>query len=411
MVTAERHRWQFAARFRRNAFGWRSQPAIARVQEAMAEVRRVRRSNSVLAAEGAVLFLEKVSRALEHVDSSSGAIGSAVNRAIEELVPVIATAPADLARRSQWLERLWEAYTADQIPFIEALGDFWGELCASRELASVWADALFDGLRENWERRQPGDYFHGTAVCLSSLLSAGRYQELLKLLDKAPFIWWRDRRWGVQALAAMGKQAEAIAYAEASRGLNDDPGAIARVCEEILLAMGQAEESYERYAIAANQSTSYLATYRAIVRKYPEKAPAEILRDLIQGTPGEEGKWFATAKEAGLLDLAIELANRSPSDPRTLTRAARDFMEKNPAFALEAGLAALRWLGQGYGYEITRADVWRTYSRTIQVAERLGRRDEIRARIRELVPSAGFVADVLARELGPGVQPGTSKMS
>src|ERR1700674_1090040 len=79
--------------------------------------------------------------------------------------------------------------------FFEALGDLWGELCASRELASVWADALFDGLRENWERRQPGDYFHGTAVCLSSLLAAGRYQELLKLLDKAPFIWWRDRRW------------------------------------------------------------------------------------------------------------------------------------------------------------------------------------------------------------------------
>jgi len=59
MATAERHRWQFAARFRRNAFGWRSQPAIARVQEAVAEVRKVRRSNSVLAAEGAVLFLEK----------------------------------------------------------------------------------------------------------------------------------------------------------------------------------------------------------------------------------------------------------------------------------------------------------------------------------------------------------------
>ncbi len=61
MATAGRHRWQFAARFRRNAFGWRSQPAIARVQEAVAEVRKVRRSNSVLAAEGAVLFLEKVS--------------------------------------------------------------------------------------------------------------------------------------------------------------------------------------------------------------------------------------------------------------------------------------------------------------------------------------------------------------
>ena len=86
-------------------------------------------------------------------------------------------------------------------------------------------------------------------------------------------------------------------------------------------------------------------------------------------------------------------------------------MEKNPAFALEAGLAALRWLGHGYGYEITRADVWTTYSYTMQVAERLGRRDEICARVREVVPSAGFVADVLGRELGPGGQPGTSKMS
>ena len=65
----------------------------------------------------------------------------------------------------------------------------------------------------------------------------------------------------------MGKQAEAITYAEASRGLNDGPNAVARVCEELLLSMGQAEEAYQRYAIAANQSTSYLATYRAIVRK------------------------------------------------------------------------------------------------------------------------------------------------
>ena len=37
-------------------------------------------SHSAIAAEGAVLFLEKVAPALEHVDSSSGAIGSAVNR-------------------------------------------------------------------------------------------------------------------------------------------------------------------------------------------------------------------------------------------------------------------------------------------------------------------------------------------
>jgi len=100
MTDAKPHRWQFAARFRRNAFGWRSQPAIARVHEAVVEIRKVARRDPVLAAEGAVLFLEKVSPALEHVDSSSGAIGTAVNHAIEELVSIIAKAPVDLGRRA-----------------------------------------------------------------------------------------------------------------------------------------------------------------------------------------------------------------------------------------------------------------------------------------------------------------------
>ncbi len=131
-----KHRWQFAARFRRNAFGWRSQPAIARVHEAVVEIRKVARRDPVLAAEGAVLFLEKVSPALEHVDSSSGSIGTAVNHAIEELVSIIAKAPVDLGRRARWLERLWDAYVADAVPYIETLGECWGELCVTRELAS-----------------------------------------------------------------------------------------------------------------------------------------------------------------------------------------------------------------------------------------------------------------------------------
>ena len=69
------HPWAFRARFRANAFGWKSQPAIARVREAVAEIKKVAKSDPLLAAEGAVLFLERVSPALAHVDSSSGAIG------------------------------------------------------------------------------------------------------------------------------------------------------------------------------------------------------------------------------------------------------------------------------------------------------------------------------------------------
>ncbi len=85
--------WEFARRFRRGAFGWKSQPAIQRVRQAVSEIKTVARHDPAQAAEGAVLFLERVSPALEHVDSSSGAIGTAVNHAIEELMAVIENRP------------------------------------------------------------------------------------------------------------------------------------------------------------------------------------------------------------------------------------------------------------------------------------------------------------------------------
>jgi hypothetical protein len=161
---------------------------------------------------------------------------------------------------------------------------------------------------------------------------------------------------------------------------------------------------YERYALESNRSTSNSVTYRSIVRKYPERERAQILRDLIAATPGEEGKWFAAAKEAGQLEMAGELANQSPCDPKTLIRAARDFVEKNPGFALTAGLAALRWLSAGYGYEVSGADVWAAYSHTMTAAEHLGRHEEVRERVRALAANKGFVAQVLSRELGLGGQ-------
>jgi hypothetical protein len=143
-------------------------------------------------------------------------------------------------------------------------------------------------------------YFNGTTACLSALLKARRNNEIIELLEFAPYKSWDYREWGVKALVAMGKKAEAIRYAENSRGLNDSPIAIARACEEILLLSGMAEEAYNRYAIEANQKTTYLATFRAIAKKYPHKEASDILRDLVASTPGDEGKWFAAAKSVGL---------------------------------------------------------------------------------------------------------------
>ncbi len=117
---ATSHKWEFKVRFRRHAFGWKSQPAIQRVKQAVAEIRKVARKNAVPAADGAVSFLERVSPALEHVDSSSGAIGTAVNHAIAVLVPLIAGAPADAKTRAARLDRLWEAHAEDDIPYIKS---------------------------------------------------------------------------------------------------------------------------------------------------------------------------------------------------------------------------------------------------------------------------------------------------
>ena len=397
--------WTFTRRFRRGAFGWKSQPAIERVRQAVSEINRVARRDPILAAEGAVLFLERVSSALEHVDGSSGAIGTAVNHAVVELVAVIAGASADAKTREMWLERLWDAHANDEIPYIERLGDFWGELCVSREIASEWADRLVPIVEMAWspDPKERG-FFHGTTACLSALLCAKRYDALLALLEKDPRPWWIYRQWGARALAALGRVDEAIHYMEALRGFDDSPIAIARVCEEVLLAAGRVEEAYRHYAIEATRGTSYLATYRALARKYPLKQPGELLADLVATMPGDEGKWFATAKEARLFEEAIRLANRSPCDPKTLTRAAGDVAERRPEFAVEAGLAALRWLLAGHGYEITGADVWAAYANTMKAAENLGRAGEVRDKVRMLVaretPSEHFVTRTLGRELG-----------
>ncbi len=396
------HKWGLRARFRRHAFGWKSQPAITRIREAVSEIKNVRRKDPVLAAEGAVLFLEKVSPALEHVDSSSGAIGTAVNNAIAVLVEIIAAAPADEPTRQKWLRRLFDAHAADKIPYIETLADDWGELCASVQVASRWADELIGITRMALcpDKNLRG-HFHGTSACLSSLYVAGRYDELLDVLEHETF--WHYKRWAVKALAAQGKKAEAIRLAESSRSPWASDLDIDQLCEEMLLSSGLLDEAYERYGLRANRGATYSAWFRCVAKKYPHKKSAEILDDLVAETPGDEGKWFAAAKDAGLFDEAIALANRTPCSPQTLTRAARDFEVKNPTFALEAGMAALRWLIEGYGYEITGLDVLNAYTHTLNAAENAGCAAQTRQRIRDLIARESFgerfVTKVLGRQL------------
>jgi hypothetical protein len=378
---------------------------MKRIKEAVSEIRKTARKDPIVAGEGAVLFLEKVSQAIEHVDSSSGAIGTAVNNAIATLVPVIVHSPVEDKLRDEWMDRLWYAVEADNIPYLELLPDHWGELCVTPERSSYWADELINSVRMAWSPDPLlRGYFKGTVACLSALLKAGRNTEIIELLEHAPYQTWHYRMWGVKALQNMGKSSEAILFAEESRGLNEPDFSISEACEEILLSSDMVEEAYNLYAIQANWKTTYLATFRAITKKYPNKPPAEILKDLVDASPGTEGKWFAAAKSVGLYDEAIELANRTPCDPKTLSRAARDLSNIEPKFAVEAGLAALRWLVAGYGYDITSFDVRTTFDHTIKAAEIAECRSEVCERIYKLVAekntNESFVCSILRHKLG-----------
>ena len=383
---AKAHSWTFRTRFRAGAFGWRSDVPIKRIKEAVTEIKAVTRKDAALGAEGAVIFLEKVSAALEHVDSSSGAIGSAVNRAIEQLVPIVSQAPASDSLREKWLERLWRAVEEDAMPYIELLPDHWGELCVTPERASRWADSFIEGVRMAWSSQFPrGGHFKGTAACLSAMYSAKRQEDLLNLLDQAPYKFWHDRQWGVRALVAQGNAAAAIRYAENARGLNQPDSQISLACEEILLAGGQWREAYDRYALDANRNATYQATFQAMTAKYPQIEPKVILADLVAGTPGEAGKWFAAAKSAGLFTEAAELVRTSPGDPKTLARAARDFAATQPEFALLAGLAALQWMLRGYGYDLATQHVVDALNHTMEAARHHGAEVDTVRRIQLLV--------------------------
>ena len=172
------------------------------------------------------------------------------------------------------------------------MGEHWGELCVTPERASRWADELLPTLRRVAEERRSGVFawFKGTDICYSALFKAGRYDELLGLLAADTHPIWPYLIWGGRVHAARGQVDEAIDYMQSRAGINTPEGALTRFAEEVMLRAGRRAEAYERYAIAANQANSRLATYRAIAKKYPEIEPNRLLHDLIASMPGEEGK-------------------------------------------------------------------------------------------------------------------------
>lgn len=405
---ATSHAWAFRSSLRRNAFGWRgTRKAVERLSEAVGEIERMARVDPALAGEGAVRLLERLSPAVNQIDSSSGALGNAANGVVQKMVPLIAAAPVPRRVREKWLERLLDAIQEDDPPYIESLGEHWGTLCADSALASHWADQLLPMVRHVLADRRSGTYAYSksSTLCYSALFHAGRFDDLLSVLALDPRPYWHDQQWAAKALAAQGDVDGGIDMMEALRSRHAPDMALSAVAEQLLLDAGRIDEAYARYGIQATLANTNIATFRAIAKRYPDIETSRILGDLIVSTPGEEGKWFATAKTLKQYDLALALARRAPVDPKTLVRAARDHVKNQPLFALEVALMALYWMALGEGYELTGADVGAARDHAVAAAGTLGSGAHVSERIAANVAGDGTAARWVRQCLGIGTGP------
>ena len=249
----------------------------------------------------------------------------------------------------------------------------------------------------------------GASACLSSLLAVGRYEELHELLSLRSYRFWPFDRFGAESLVRQGSAEEALHYVEAFRkkAINVDSPAIDAFCERVLLEAGRREEAYTRYGLTASVATTNLATFRNVRKKYPERDPEQILLDLIaaQGSPG---KWFAAAKDAGFLELALQCARDPFAEPATLIRAARDFEERQPEFAAKVALRAIEHLLAGRGYEPTPLDMHLACQHLTKAAANCGQSDWAMGEVNRLVAegvSPGDKLMLVALNAGMGRRP------
>ena len=111
-----KHKWKFKSYFRREAYSWNgTAKASKRMKEAVSEIKKVAKKDSALAGEGTVELFIRLYPALMHIDSSSGALGTAMNKTIDTLIPILIKADWDMNTRGKWLDILYTAIFSNPV--------------------------------------------------------------------------------------------------------------------------------------------------------------------------------------------------------------------------------------------------------------------------------------------------------
>jgi len=398
--------WTFKSHFRLQAYGWKGTAlASKRMREAVSEIKKVSKKDPALAGEGVIELFVRLYPALMQIDSSSGALGTAMNKTIESLLPILIHADWDMNTRGKWLEKLYEAIIEDGWGTFDSLRDYWGEICAYTGLAHLWADRLLPMAKEAFTS-DSYTYFVGSDMCLSCLLYTERYDELLEVLELRNKAWWTYNQFWGKALVKQGKYDEALSYAEQVRSqetVNSEERSIDLFCESVLIEAGRIEEAYEKYGLEIPSHGTYLNIYRNICKKYPTIDKKKILLDCMSRTL-EKGNWFASAKEAGFLDIALECAQSSGANPDVLLRACRDFGKKDIDFAVQVGIQGIiKLITETFYEEVFPVDVVSAYQDVEKIAGEGGRLEEFREQLgREILKHSckPHLREVVVKRLG-----------
>jgi hypothetical protein len=281
MANKPTHKWDFKPGMRAGAYSWKSSAkAIERLKSANSEIRAVAKVDPVTAAEGVIALAQRIWPAFEHIDTSSGALGTAVRRTLEELLPILIEAPADEKTRAKWLEQLREAIEKDGVDYLAPIAHCFGQIAAYPALMNLHADRDLDMIEAAWSDHKRFIHVATGSLTLSCLLEAGRHDELLALLACKKTHLWFDDKFGAEALLRQGREDEALAYAEALLQGDRRPWGyqgIAQFCGRILVAQGREEEVYRRFGLPSVSGNTYLAMWRDLVKRYPDLDARRIL--------------------------------------------------------------------------------------------------------------------------------------
>ena len=199
MVGKVTHKWAFKPGMRAGAYSWKSSAkAIDRLKSASSEIRAVARADPTAAAEGVIALAQRIWPAFEHIDTSSGALGNAVRRTLEDLLPILIEAPADEKTRAKWLGQIREAILDDGVDYLALIADRFGQIAAYPALMNLHADRDLDMIRAAWADH--ARFSHVTTGILSSTLMRNATSRIERPLRGARL----NSIWPVQT-AALGR--------------------------------------------------------------------------------------------------------------------------------------------------------------------------------------------------------------